>query len=259
VARGPFALRPSFAREQWLVGGFAILFLTAVGPVMLAVYHFYGRHLEDLEQRWSRYRAAAEPAAYEGSIRTSRMFTHRYKLRVSSHTLEGKPIAFETSFSRFFTGPEDGDALYVRYNPAAPNDALTSWEFESTHAGHYYANGALIVGLTSLLIGGLFVRDVRRRIASITALAREGQLVVATVERQRQVGTQSLPMQQITFRLPGGAEQTQVFYAKFGPPYFVDNASGVLVLSSLDEQTVHIVREDGYPLVERPSLSEAVA
>jgi hypothetical protein len=259
VARGPFTLKPSFARDQWLVGGFAILFLTAVGPVMIAVHHFYGRHLQDLERRWSAYRAAAEPAAYEGSIRTSRLFTHRYNLRVSSRTQEGAPIAFETSFSRFFTGPEDGDALYVRYDPAAPNDALTSWEFESTHAGHYYANGALIIGLLSLLVGGLFVRDVRRRVVAITALASEGQLVLATVEQHRQVGTKSLPMLQITLRLPGGVVQTQVFYARSGPPYLVDNASGVLVLSSLDEQTVHILREDGYPLVERPRLNETTA
>lgn len=255
VSQGPFTLRPSFARDQWYGTSAVVLFMLVAGPALIVVYALYERQLDELERRWAAYQPAAEAADYEGKIRTHNLILRSYELQVSFRTQEGAPVSFQSDFWRLLNGPQTGDLLYVRYDPAAPSSALTSWEFESTRHGHHYALAALIAGLANFLFGLVIVRDIKRRVAVVAGLARDSQLVVATVEKLQQFGMQSI----ITFRMPNGSVLTQAFQAKFGPPYFLNGTKQLLVLSSLDERTAQIVREDGYPLAERPRLKGSAA
>jgi hypothetical protein len=58
-----------------------------------------------------------------------------YDLDVRFLTAEGEQREVEAEFFRFFTGPDEGDTMTVRYLKSDPGVAVSSWEHEGTTHG----------------------------------------------------------------------------------------------------------------------------
>ncbi|MDB4986742.1 MAG: hypothetical protein JWN04_1920 [Myxococcaceae bacterium] len=254
VQRGRFELSKSFVRGEWLRSGGLALLLLAFGGGMAAYGSYVVRDLLEVERIWKVGRQSTSEVGYGGKVVSHYAVFKSYDLQVTYLPDEAdEPVTFEAEFHRFFTGPDEGDPMTVRYEPSAPTHAVCSWQQQGLMHGWLWAAIVWLLALSGLLSPILIVRELIATISKVEELAHEGQLMRAQVEQAKPGGTVKQPLLILRYRTSRGETVKQTFFLKRGGPYLLGD-SQVLVLSALDERRSHALRTDGYPLATRPEV-----
>lgn len=254
LPRGRLALTNNFVRNEWLRGGGLALALVAFSCLIAVWANYRLRDLLHVAKTWREGVPAAGEVGYEGRVTTHTFTLKQYDLKISFRTEQDQVQSFEADFYRFFTGPDDGDPIEVRYLPANPSSAVSSWQYDGLTHGWWLFGWSVFVSAAFLLAGVLAARGTARTIESVVTIAREGQVVLVRVEQTKTVGTAKSPSLVVTYQVPGGAIDKQTFRLQAGAPYFVEGGAQALAICSVDQKQAHLLREDGYPLAERPKL-----
>lgn len=252
--RGRLVLADGFARREWLRGGGIALGVLAFSCILSVWANNRLRDLLRVERTWREGVASPVEAAYGGNVTTHNFMLKHYDLDVRFLTEEGEQREFEAEFFRFFTGPDEGDTMTVRYLESDPGVAVSSWEHDGTTHGWGLFGFTVFIALLCLVGSGLIVNGTARTVARVAAIASEGQLVLVRVEETKLAGAQKRPTLIVKYQTSSGTPEKQSFSLHAGAPYFVEDGARVLAMSTLDAKQAYLLREDGYPLAERPAL-----
>jgi len=252
--RGRLVLADGFARREWLRGGGIALGVLAFSCILSVWANNRLRDLLRVERTWREGVASPVEAGYGGNVTTHNFMLKHYDLDVRFLTEEGEQREFEAEFYRFFTGPDEGETMTVRYLESDPGVAVSSWEHEGTTHGWGLFGFTVFIALLCLVGSGLIVNGTARTVARVAAIASEGQLVLVRVEETKLAGAQKRPTLIVKYQSSSGTPEKQSFSLHAGAPYFVEDGAKVLAMSTLDAKQSYLLRDDGYPLAERPAL-----
>lgn len=258
LPRGRLSLADNYVRNEWLRGGGMALALCLFSCVLALWANYRLRDLRQVAKTWREGVPALGEVGYEGRVTTHTFTLKQYDLKIRFLTEQEQERTFEADFYRFFSGPDEGDPIQVRYLRTDPSVAVSSWQHDGLTHGWWLFGWAVFVSAAALVGSFLVARGTARTIASVAEIAREGELVLARVEQARPLGTARHPLLVVTYQMPGGASEKQTFRLQVGAPYFVEGGARVLAMCSVDRKQTHLLREDGYPLAERPELEAAL-
>jgi len=156
--RGSLTLHPSFHRREWLRGGGFSLMMLVLGTFLAGYGAYLARDLLEVSRIWKEGRESPVEAQYGGRVTTHNFVLKDYALDVTFIVEEtGEPQQFKAKFHRFFTGPDDGEAMTVRHMPHDPVQAVTSWQHDGLRHGWVWtfivwliAGGALVGAVATL-------------------------------------------------------------------------------------------------------------
>jgi hypothetical protein len=255
--RGRLVLADGFARREWLRGGGIALGVLAFSCILSVWANNRLRDLLRVERTWREGVASPVEAAYGGNVTTHNFMLKHYDLDVRFLTEAGEEREFKAEFYRFFTGPDEGEPMTVRYLAADPGVAVSSWEHEGATHGFWLFGCAVFLALLCLVGSGLIVKGTARTVARVSTIASEGRLMLVRVEETKIGGAQKRPILVVKYQTASGALEKQSFALHAGAPYFVEDGARVVAMGTLDDKEAYLLREDGYPLAERPALPEA--
>jgi hypothetical protein len=250
-----FELAQGYPRNEWLRDGGLALAMLLFGLGM-AVYGAYQTSaLLEVARIWRDGIESSGEVGYGGDVVTHYAILKRYDLEVT-FLPEGDetPTTFEAAFTRFFSGPDEGDEMIVKYDASAPTRAVCSWQYEALLHGWIWVSLVWLLAFSGMLTFVLVTRELTSTIAKIKQLAHEGQLMRADVEEAKYTGTEKMPLLVLRYKTARGELTKQTFHLKRGEPYFVNERQQVLVLSTFNERSSHALRADGYPLATKPAL-----
>ncbi|MDB4974563.1 MAG: hypothetical protein JWN48_2904 [Myxococcaceae bacterium] len=258
VQRGRFELAKGYVRGEWLRHGGLALALLLFGCGMAVYGAYVVRDLLDVARVWREGREGLSEVGYTGQVVSHYAMLKKYDLKVTYVPEDAEdPVTFEAEFHRFFTGPDEGDPMTVKYEPSAPRHAVSSWQEEGLTHGWVWAAVVWLLAACGVLTPVLIVRELVSTIAKVRELSHEGQLMRAQVEDLKTGGSHKNPLLVVRYKTPRGETTKQTFFLKRGEPYLLDDGQ-VMVLSAIDERRSYALRADGYPLAHRPAaLHEA--
>jgi hypothetical protein len=257
IPRGSFSLARHFHRNEWLRGGGVALLMLAFGGFCVVYGACVARDLLEVGRIWKQGHDSPVEAAYGGRVTTHNFILKSYELDITFIAEEREePLTFQAEFHRFFTGPDEGDSMTVRYLENEPEKAVSSWQHDGLAHGWAWFGLVWLFGAFGLVVAVMMVRATIALTSSVDALLREGQLLLAKVEQAKPGGAANNPVLVVQFKTPRcDASQKQTFFLKRGAPLFVGEQQ-VVVLASIDQKQAHALREDGYPLSELPDLTK---
>jgi hypothetical protein len=246
---GPFSVDSGFAPKKIFSAAALGIVLLALSGGALWLTRENTLKVLHVKRVWSSGTTAEGGIAFEGEVQTTNFVFKSYELTVDFELANGEVQRFECEFDRFFTGPDEGDPMEVRYLPEDPSQATTSWQHDAM--GHMWSWIAItlvmgvVAGAGSLWLVANAIATVRK----VKELARSGQLIAVDVLEAKVVESDKVTTVTLKLKLPGGGETSEQYQEGKTDPHFLDNGARVVVLSSLDGQRVHLLRHDGYPLL----------
>lgn len=251
-AQGPFQLRGDFAPKEvakavvWSLFGLGLGALMAWGAVteLRAVAH--------TARVWEAGVEASGDILYEGSVTTHAAILVDYDLEVTFSLDDGTPVTFDSDFTRFFTGPDEGDPIQVRYLPDDPGQAATSWQHEALTDTRIWAGICALMAVGSPAMGLYLVWLSLSTLRKGKSLAQTGRIVAARLVDLKTV--QNNTVVRVTYALPTGQTAKNEFLLKSGQPFVLEGGEEILALSSADGATCMALRNDGWPLAWPPQL-----
>jgi hypothetical protein len=246
---GPFSLSPAWVRREWLGALGWVLLMLALGGFMAAfgVYQVQGGLRAS--SIWDNGVPAADGASYNGEVTVHNFIGRSYELEVFAQTAEGQPLRFEASFFRWFTGPDDGDPVSVRYLAEDPTEAVLSWQAESSW--HQYVSALLMFAIASVfgLGGWAIVGTSRGTVREAREQARSGRLVSAPViDRSQRADDKQKTIYSIRWEVPGGPSGRHEWKKERESPLLLDGGAQVVVLVSDEMGTARSLWTNGWPI-----------
>ena len=243
---GPFALAPGFLRSHALKRALVAMLLVVLG--LGGDWHVSNRIREILrvEKTWAEGVAAGGDITIEGKVTTTSFLLPSYDLEVTFSPAEGKPRTVEVEFHRLFGGPEDGDALELRYLATDPDQAVTSWQWDARfHMWTRQVFGFLLFVLF-WLAGVLVLAHTVDSVLRVKRLAKFGRLDAVVIVGSKRVG-EDIEFEHSAGKSPG----TQSFPLDEGGPMMVDGTRALGLLGP-DSKRVLLLGTDGWPLAWPP-------
>ncbi len=252
IQKGRFELVAGYVRGEWLRNGGLALCMLLFGLGMAIYGLFQTRALLEVARVWRDGIASGAEVDYGGDVVTHYAILKRYDLEVTFQPeADDAPRTFEADFTRFFTGPNEGDPMTVKYDAT---HAVCSWQYDALGHGWVWAGMIWALASCGVFTFALITRDLVRTTSKVQALAQEGQLMRAQVEEAKHSGTESTPLLVLRYRTARGEGQRQTFFLKHGGPFLIEGGAQVVVLSTFNERDSYALREDGYPLASKPEI-----